>query len=282
MGAGEEQDKPIIVVKKGGKHGGHHGGAWKVAYADFVTAMMAFFLVMWLVNQSDAVKESVGGYFRDPAGFTEKAGKGILQGSAGALKEPKPVPPPPETAQQKMEEARTELKETGESIMKALKELPGLMEIASRVEIEVTDEGMRIQMMESGDSTFFDLGSAHLSGSGEAAVKTIGDALAKIDYDIIIEGHTDSLRYSRTRGYSNWELSSDRANTARRLLEQSGIDPSRFVEIRAFADHRLRYPGNPGDPRNRRISILVLNPFSPSPPDETDTDPERVADRETY
>lgn len=277
MDTESDKGKPIIVVKKGGKHGGHHGGAWKVAYADFVTAMMAFFLVMWLVNQSDAVKESVGGYFRDPAGFSEKVGKGILEGSAGALKEPKPAPPP-ENTQRKMEEARTELKETGESIMKSLKELPGLMEIANRVEIEITDEGLRIQMMETGDSTFFDLGSTHLSGSGEAAVKTIGEALAKIDYDIIIEGHTDSLRYSRTRGYSNWELSSDRANSARRLLEQSGIPSSRFVEIRAFADHRLRYPDNPGDPRNRRISILVLNPFGPSPLEKKETDAERLAD----
>jgi chemotaxis protein MotB len=265
MESGTENQQPIIVVKKHGKHADHHGGAWKVAYADFVTAMMAFFLVMWLVNQSEVVKESVGGYFRDPVGFSDKAGEGVLQGGPSIMSHPKP-PSSDESERQKNEaEAREELKEAGESIMEAMQQLPGLLKVSDRIDVEMTDEGLRIQLMESGDSTFFDLGSSELASSGISAVSAIGEIVAPLEYDIIIEGHTDSRRYTKSEVYSNWELSSDRANTARRLLEMSGVAPERFDEIRAFADNQLRYTANPEDARNRRIAIIIVNPFSLAP-----------------
>lgn len=256
--------EPIIVVKKKGKHHGHHGGAWKVAYADFVTAMMAFFLVMWLVNQSDVVKESVGGYFRDPAGFADKAGSGVLNSGAALLSHPKPPANEEEEQERERKEkiAREQLEETGETIMETMEQLPGLLKVQDRVEVEMTNEGLRIQLMESGDSTFFDIGSAKLAPSGISVVSAIGDIIAPLDNEVIVEGHTDSRRYTRSDVYSNWELSSDRANTARRVLETRGIAPGRFAEIRAFADNQLRYPDNSEDARNRRIAIIIVNPFS--------------------
>jgi len=262
MESGTENQQPVIIVKKHGKHGGHHGGAWKVAYADFVTAMMAFFLVMWLVNQSEVVKESVGGYFRDPSGFTENSGAGVLQGGPGIVSQPVPSAEEELERQEKEKAAREELKEAGESIMEAMRQIPGLLEVSDRIDVEMTDEGLRIQLMESGDSTFFDLGRSELAASGISVVSAIGEIIAPLEYDIVIEGHTDSRRYTRSEVYSNWELSSDRANTARRLLEMSGVAPERFDAIRAFADNRLRYAGNPEDARNRRIAIIILNPFS--------------------
>lgn len=257
-----DKQQPILVVKKNGKHGGHHGGAWKVAYADFVTAMMAFFLVMWLVNQSDVIKESVGGYFRDPAGFSDKAGQGVLQGGPSLLTHPAPPPRDDSYREEKEKIAREELEETGQTIMEAMEHLPGLLQVTDRIEVEMTNEGLRIQLMESGDSTFFDIGSAELAPSGISAVSAIGKIITLLEYDIIVEGHTDSRRYTRSGVYSNWELSSDRANTARRLLELQGIAPGRFAEIRAFADNQLRYPDNPEDARNRRIAIIIVNPFT--------------------
>jgi chemotaxis protein MotB len=254
MESGKEHQTNIIIVKKGNKHEGHHGGAWKVAYADFVTAMMAFFLVMWLVGQNDRVKESVGGYFRDPVGFTGRSGAGVLDG------QPDDKPKTEEIRRRHQQETEKTLAEAGKAIVKAFQEL-GLSEVSDRIDVEVTDEGLRIQLMESGDSTFFDLGSATLAPSGVSVITTIGQIIAPLTYDVILEGHTDSRQYVKSGTYSNWELSSDRANSARRLLEESGVAAERFSEIRGFAANRLRYPESPDDPRNRRIAIVVINPF---------------------
>lgn len=261
MESGKENESQVIIVKKGNKHGGHHGGAWKVAYADFVTAMMAFFLVMWIVAQSDRVKESVGGYFRDPAGFAKNAGLGIFKGEA---QQPRAEE---ETRRKHQMETEKHLADAGKAIVKAFSEM-GLSEVSDRIEVEMTNEGLRIQLMESGDSTFFDLGSASLAPSGVNVISTIGRIIAPLSYEVILEGHTDSRQYVRSDVYSNWELSSDRANTARRLLEKSGVAPRRFAEIRGFADNRLRHPDDPEDPRNRRIAIVVLNPFSEQPDED--------------
>ncbi|MBD3299259.1 MAG: OmpA family protein [candidate division Zixibacteria bacterium] len=259
MHSDRDDEQPVIIVKKnGGRHHGH-GGAWKVAYADFVTAMMAFFLVLWLVNQGEDVKQSVGGYFRDPVGFTDKSGKSVLDGAE------EPGTDKDSQSESNRQREENKLKATGQSIMDALERIPGLSQIADRVEVEVTKEGLRIQLMESKDSTFFDLGSPQLSGDGMNVVRTIAKVLGPLEYDIIVEGHTDSISFSAMNAYSNWELSSDRANTARRILEESGVSAGRFVEIRAFADNSLRFPRDPDDPRNRRVSILVLNPFGDTP-----------------
>lgn len=263
MGANgrEGGEKPVIVVKKHGGHGGHHGGAWKVAYADFVTAMMAFFLVMWIVAQSKPVRDSVAGYFRDPVGFSEKARAGLLEGGTGIL--PGEKAPSSDVNE---EQARNRLRDKAREILEGLARRPDFGDLAGQVEVEMTEEGLRIQMMESSKATFFTVGSASLSGSGTDALRMIGDAVAPLGYDVVIEGHTDSRPYASKDGYTNWELSSDRANAARRILEECGIEDRRIKAIRGYADKRLRFSDAPDDPRNRRITILVLNPYGAKEP----------------
>lgn len=258
--AENEEQQPIIIIKKGGRHGGHHGGAWKVAYADFVTAMMAFFLVMWLVTQSQEIKDNVAGYFNDPAGWSKKAGSSILKGGESVLDMKHAPRPQPATA----DAARDVLKRASERIKDALNRIPDFASIKDLIEIELTPEGLRIQLIEAATSNedsshFFNLGSAQLSPRGVEIVSLIAKELAQLDNKIVIEGHTDSRQYIYHQKYSNWELSADRANSTRRLMESQGIKPEQMFEIRGYADRIPRFPENAKDARNRRIAILVLN-----------------------
>lgn len=256
----EKHNKPVIIKRKKNGHAGHHGGAWKVAYADFVTAMMAFFLVMWLVSQSDAVKQAVGGYFRDPVGFSEKAGKGALEGSAAPFKAPVPAAP---DLQKKHQAEEKKLKTAGEKIREAIENSNEAGKIKDYVEIEIVPEGLRIQLIDasaaSDSAIFFDLGSSKLKPWAQSVLATIGSELGKLPNHIIVEGHTDSRPFVSSNGYTNWELSSDRANSARRLMESSGLKGDQIIEIRGYADVQLRLPERPEDPRNRRVAIIVLN-----------------------
>jgi len=262
MESGVENQPPVLIIKKSAGHESHHGGAWKVAYADFVTAMMAFFLVMWLVGQSEAVKKSVGGYFRDPVGFKEQVGTGTLPGTPAPITPPRPSPSDEAQRRRDEERTRSDMKHTGKELVDALLALPNLSNIGDQIEVELTEEGLRIQLMEGGDSTFFDLGSPTLSPRGMEVLSTTGRILGPLGYEIVVEGHTDSRQYTGRRGYSNWELSSERANTARRVLETNGVDPPKIKLVRAYADRELRYPGSPEDPRNRRVAIVALNQYS--------------------
>jgi chemotaxis protein MotB len=264
--ADNEEQQPVIVVKKKRGHGGGHGGAWKVAYADFVTAMMAFFLVMWLVSQDQVIKFNVAGYFNDPVnwGKSKSGGQSLLKGGESILdKSPKITAGKPMNEQQ----ARDVLKQAGERIESALSQFPDFELTKDHIEIEMTAEGLRIQLIEASssgeDSTyFFDLGSAKLSNQGEIILSAITKELGSLDNKIVIEGHTDSRRYVYNKIYSNWELSADRANSARRLMEEKGLRGLQIEEIRGCADKRLRIEKNPFDSRNRRITILVLSDFS--------------------
>lgn len=262
MESGKENAAPVIIVRKHGGHAGHHGGAWKVAYSDFVTAMMAFFLVMWLVGQSDKVKAGVGGYFRDPVGFKDKMGKGVLEGASSTPGPPVPPREAEEYRRRQEEKTREKLQDKADEVVKALQGALGLGDLSNLVDVEVTEEGLRIQLMESGDSTFFGSGSATVSGRGERVVSMIGQMISPLGYNVVVEGHTDSHQFVNGNGYSNWELSADRANAARRLLEQNGVEPAKISEIRGYADKKLRYPNQPGDPRNRRIAIVVVNGYA--------------------
>ena len=248
--------QPIIIVKKKGGHGGHHGGAWKVAYADFVTAMMAFFLVMWLVNQSPAVKAGVGGYFRDPVGMSE-GGRGVLPG-ADSIEIPKPQGPVDNAAEATAE--REKLEEAVAHIKESLNEVPAFQSLKDQVEFTVTPEGLRIDLIEKAESSFFDSGSASLHGEAEHLLSVIGKELGALSHDLDIEGHTDSRQYAASDRYSNWELSADRANTARRVMERAGVRLNQVTSVRGMADRELRVPEDPFDPRNRRVSILVKSP----------------------
>lgn len=232
--------RPIIVVKKKVQHGGHHGGAWKVAYADFVTAMMALFIVLWLMGASDKIKKAVAGYFNDPKGTasmtgTTMSGNGISVTQDDAMKRLK----------QKLEDQIQQKKE--------------LEKLSKQIEITITAEGLRIELLEGKNGTFYESGSARLSASGQELLSLLAGELKKLPNKLLIEGHTDAAPYSNDLTYSNWELSADRANAARRLMQHDGVRADQVTQVRGYADQMLRIKSNPFDPGNRRISILVKN-----------------------
>jgi chemotaxis protein MotB len=234
--------QPIIVIKKKGGHGGHHGGAWKVAYADFVTAMMSLFIVLWLMGSSEKVKKAVAGYFNDPKGTANLLGT-TMAGNGVAV-----------TIQD--DQQMQKLKEKLEQEIKAKKELEKL---SKQIEITITPEGLRIELIEDKNGVFYQSGSAKLSESGQELLTLLAGELKTLPNGLLIEGHTDATQYSTDNNYSNWELSADRANTARRLMQQSGVRDDQVTQVRGYADQMLRVKSNPYDPSNRRISILVKN-----------------------
>ena len=234
--------QPIIVIKKKSGHGGHHGGAWKVAYADFVTAMMSLFIVLWLMGSSEKVKRAVAGYFNDPKGIASQLGT-TMTGTGS-------------TVSQVSTDELQKLKDKLEQEIKARKELEKL---SKQIEITITPEGLRIELIEGKDGTFYEIGSPKLSSSGQELLALLATELKTLPNLLLIEGHTDSTPYSDDAGYSNWDLSADRANSARRLLQQDGVRTDQVTQVRGYADQMLRVKNNPTDPSNRRISILVKN-----------------------
>ncbi len=233
-----DKSRPIIILKKKGGHGGHHGGAWKVAYADFVTAMMALFIVLWLLNSSKQIQEAVGGYFKDPTGTSKKVGSNMVgTGENFTLK-------------------KDDMPKLKEQLQQAMKQMTDFEKLKSHIEMTLTTEGLRIELSEAANGTFFDSGSAKLKGDGTEMLITLAQELGKLPNKLSIEGHTDSQPYSSPT-YSNWELSSDRANAARRVMQANGVRPDQVTQVRGFADQRLRKPEAPLDPANRRISLIV-------------------------
>jgi chemotaxis protein MotB len=254
--------QPVIIIKKKKGHGGggHHGGAWKVAYADFVTAMMAFFLVMWLVSQSSETKAAVAGYFRNPGAFKETASTGILPGG-GMLGDspggrPRVTMTAPKTDGASAEKDRSRLLQTADHLRQDLLKMPEFGTLRDQIEIRVTSEGLRIELVERAGSSFFDSGSAVLRGESVSILGIVAIELKSLTNEVVIEGHTDSQPYAAA-GYSNWELSADRANAARRILERKGVAGAQLRGIRGYADRQLHFPNAPLDPRNRRVSIVV-------------------------
>jgi chemotaxis protein MotB len=231
--------KPIIVIKRKGGHGGHHGGAWKVAYADFVTAMMALFIVLWLLNTSEKVQKAVGGYFRDPTGTAKLAGSNI-QG-----------------VDEKYVITKDKMEDLNEQLEKTIREVPSFDKLKNNIDKTVTNEGLRIELTESAAGTFLDSGSAKISGDGSDLLTVLAGELGKLPNTLAMEGHTDSKQYSGGKNCGNGELSSDRANAARRLMTQYGIRVDQVTQVRGFADQRLRKKDAPLDPSNRRISLIV-------------------------
>lgn len=229
---------PIIIKRKAG-HAGHHGGAWKVAYADFVTAMMALFIVLWLMNSSKQIKEAVGGYFKDPTGTSKMVGSD-MRGSG-----------------ENFTITKDNMKQLKEELEKAIREVPQFDKLQNHIDMTVTNEGLRIELTESEAGTFFDSGSTQISPDGGDFLKLLAQELGKLPNHIAIEGHTDSKPYPPTASYTNWELSADRANAARRLMQSNGIRTDQITQVRGFADQRLRKPDAPLDSSNRRISFIV-------------------------
>ena len=231
--------QPIIIIKKKSIHGGHHGGAWKVAYADFVTAMMALFIVLWLLNSSVKVKKAVAGYFNDPRSEQKETGSDKV-GDDESL----PVD------KQNVEKLK-------ERIQKAIQNQKDLEKLANQIEITITPEGLRIELIEDKSGTFFQSGSAKLSETGQELLGMLAAQLKSMPNHLLLEGHTDAQPYSTENGYTNWELSADRANAARRLLQQDGVGRSQISQVRGYADQLLRVKNDPLDPTNRRISLIV-------------------------
>jgi chemotaxis protein MotB len=232
-------NSPIVIVKKRRAHATHHGGAWKVAYADFVTAMMALFIVLWLLTSSDQVKKAVGGYFQDPKGYGKQVGTTI----AGTG--------------ETMSSAKVDMSEIRQKLEEAMKKAPEFQSLKDHVVLTVTGEGLRIELMETEKGMFFDSGSPHPSAFGDDLLIRLAHELGPLPNHILIEGHTDASQFGSDNNYSNWELSTDRANAARRVMQQNGLRPDQVSEIRGYGDQRLRDTGNPLDPSNRRISVIV-------------------------
>jgi chemotaxis protein MotB len=238
---------PPIIIKKKPDHGGHHGGAWKVAYADFVTAMMALFIVLWLLNTSKQVQEAVGGYFKDPTGTAKKVGSDMVGTGENFV-----------VSKDNMEDLKQQLQ-------KAIREVPNFEKFKNHIDMTVTNEGLRIELTESASGTFFDSGSTKISKDGEDLLIALADQLGKLPNQLAIEGHTDSKPYAPGSTFGNWELSADRANAARRLMQIHGVRENQVTQVRGFADQRLRKIDAPLDPSNRRISLIVQYLFKKPP-----------------
>ncbi|MDP9112833.1 MAG: OmpA family protein [Acidobacteriota bacterium] len=230
----------IIVRKHAGDHDDAHGGAWKVAYADFVTAMMALFIVLWLLSASEKVQKAVGGYFLDPSG------KGRQTGSTNA------------GSGETLTLNREDLQKLKEKLEQVLKQIPAFRHMQNQIRITLTTEGLRVDLIETEKGLFFDTGDPKPTAAGIELLKVLSSELVKLPNKIAIEGHTDARPYGHP-DYSNWELSADRANAARRTLAEFGIDETRISQVRGFADQRLLKKDDPDNPSNRRISIIVRN-----------------------
>lgn len=231
---------------------GRHGGAWKVAYADFVTALMALFIVLWMMNSGAKVKESVQGYFRDPKGYARRLGAG-----AGSTGEGLPVD-------------RKNVRNVQEQIETAFRKMPEFRFIRNNVLFSVTGEGLRIDLLESEQGMFFVTGNQTPTPNGEHLLKVLAEELGNMPNQLVVEGHTDARPFRNSTPsshYSNWELSSDRANAARRILHASGVRPEQVVETRGYAEQHLLDPSDPNNPRNRRVSVVVKFPNGAAAPE---------------
>jgi chemotaxis protein MotB len=239
----------IIIIKKKSGHGGHHGGAWKVAYADFVTAMMALFIVLWLLSASNDVQKAVAGYFRDPQGYGKQLGS-ELGGTGESLT----------VTKNSLDQLKTKLEQ-------AIRQTPQLEKIKNYVQMTITGDGLRIELLESKDGMFFENGEAVPTPAGTALLVQLAHQFGTMPNRVLIEGHTDAKAFDSDK-YSNWELSADRANASRRIMQKNGLRLNQVSQVRGFADQQLRLPAKPEDASNRRVTIIVQYLRLATPPDE--------------
>ncbi len=251
-----KQKKPRRRVKKVKGHGGHHGGAWKVAYADFVTAMMALFLVLWLVSQADTkLKSAIANYFRSPGVFDQQAG-GVIDGPKKVSKDPSPLTTKDE--EQALFGIATILR-------KKFSTRPEFAKYKDQIKIEVTEQGLKIQILDKAERVSFSSGSAQLTNEAKVILDEISKAICVLPNPILVGGHTDRTLFPQGSTYTNWELSSDRANAARRQLEAGCVKPEQIRRIVGYADTEPLDPADPYAMANRRISITVMRMAGDAP-----------------
>lgn len=258
------EKKNIIIkkVKKSG-HGGHHGGAWKIAYADLVTALMAFFLLMWLLNAaSQETKEQLAKYFTEYSIF-DGPPKSMTPDSSGASSSQDQIAPiMPTSSAGGGEGERSPEEILREALAKMIEEK--LAAYKDALMIDTFESGVRIQMIESQGKPFFDSGSATPTEDALKVLRVIADTVRDMPQQLAVEGHTDSKPLGGPSSrYTNWELSTDRASSARLAMERFGIPSKRMIRVAGYADTQPLIVDNPEDPRNRRVSILLFNPHEP-------------------
>jgi chemotaxis protein MotB len=250
-----DEPRVRIVIKKG-HGGGHHGGAWKVAYADFVTTMMALFIVLWIVSQNDVVKEAIATYFKDPGAFKEGRAPLTTPGGSGLLPGGRQDPQLFQAAEAAEREERV-LQEAAERIRQLTSEGAPFAELKDQIAVTVTPEGLRIELMERDGAPFFRIGSAVLIHPLKPLLENLQHILVTLPNGITVEGHTDGRQYAFRKDYTNWELSTDRAQAARRVMEEGGLPYGRVDRVVGHADRMLRVSDDPLHASNRRISLLV-------------------------
>lgn len=279
MSADDHLKRPIIVKRHHGEHDDEHGGQWKIAYADFVTAMMAFFLVMWLLSSTtESQREGIAQFFTASSILDLPSGNGALDGGrsvlvagddqrdsltrtedgglrqeneaseAASIAEEAPILRDP-IERQRFEAMKAEL----ERVMRS----EAMRELAQNVQLELTPEGLRLQIFDRDGAPMFLPGASDPTPRLARILEVVGSVLATVPNEVVVAGHTDALPFSRG-SHGNWELSTDRANGARRALERSGVAPARMFRIEGKASVEPLVPEAPNDPRNRRISVTVL------------------------
>lgn len=302
-------ERPVIIKRIKKVSGGHHGGAWKVAYADFVTAMMAFFLLLWLLNAvTEEQKRGIAQYFRPTIAFQNTSATfAILQGQATPMetmvggasaqtelddpeltdpRNPEPVdgegakPVNLDEAEATVAKAEEQqLQEIRDEVKKVIEATPDLKELEKNLKIDKTEEGIRIQLLDQEKISMFPSGSATMNPRSKALLQKVAQVVSDLPNKIEISGHTDATPYAGGNNYTNWELSTDRANASRRVLVESGINPARLKTVQGMADTDPFVDEDPFDPQNRRISIILLReprPPSPTPPIRTEPPSELV------
>jgi len=266
-----------FIKKKGGHGGGHSGGAWKVAYADLVTAMMAFFLLMWLLGSTSSnTKAGIAGMFQDPNFFNTEKGKAVMEmyeiqhtgilpggqgmkdGGSGGGDQSNGSGATEVTVENAAEKEHEKMEETAQSIEKAFSDDKLLQAFKDQISFDFTDEGLRIQIQDKASQVLFDSGSAKLKPYTLSILKEIASELGKLPNHILLGGHTDSQQYAN-KAYTNWELSADRANSARRVMESAGLAPNQVQKVTGYASTVPMEGHDPSDPQNRRITIVLLN-----------------------
>jgi chemotaxis protein MotB len=236
--------QPIIIVRKRKGHGGgHHGGAWKVAYADFVTAMLALFIVLWLLSSSAEIQKAVGGYFTDPKGKGKEVGNG-LKGSGS----------------ESLSIRKDDMSKLKAKLEQAIKDSTSLQKIKEHVIFTVTGEGLRVELLEGESSTFFESANSHPTDFGKELLKKLAEEIGKLPNRVTMEGHTDSVPFPGGAEYTNW-------------MQVNGMREDQVTQVRGFADQSPRDPDHPDSASNRRVTLVIMyqsaqSKVAPLPPPE--------------